>query len=175
MPAIWSIDGVEWTVPCKITRTAEVKASQISGILLNKAYFNDVLGTYMQYEIAIAVPLDQRPTYTAIYEKLTEPVDGHAFVLPYNTTTLQLTARVTNIKDIYVWLAGGGTYWKGIQFTIIGNNPTKTITLSQAINRGMTPLPAPMSPEDGDTYTYNATTGEWEETTPLDNADEIAY
>lgn len=171
----WSIDGVEWTVPCKITRTAEIRPSQISGFLLDKSYFNDVLGTYMQYDIAIAVPLDMRAAYTTIYEKLTESVDGHTFVLPYNQTTLQLTARVTNVRDIYVRMSGGGTYWKGIQFTIIGNNPTKTVTLAQAINRGMTPVPNAMYPENGDQYTYDASLGAWVKTTPYANADEIAY
>lgn len=173
--AMFSVDGLEWDIPCSITRTAELKASQISGILLNRAYFNDVLGTYMQYDIAIAVPFNMRPAYTAIYEKLTEPVDGHEFILPYNQTTLQITARVTNVKDVYVRLAGGGTYWKGIQFTVIANHPTKSMSLSGAISRGMTPLPNDIEAQDGDTYTYNATSGEWEKTSGYQDADNIAY
>ena len=40
---IWSIDGLEWNVPCQIERTSEMTPSEISGMLLDKSYFNDVV------------------------------------------------------------------------------------------------------------------------------------
>ena len=52
----FTVDGVEWNIPCTIERTAEITASEISGLLLNRNYFNDVLGTYMRYTISIAIP-----------------------------------------------------------------------------------------------------------------------
>ena len=46
---MFSVDGVQWDVPCRIVRTAEIAASEISGMLLDRTYFNDVLGTWMRY------------------------------------------------------------------------------------------------------------------------------
>jgi hypothetical protein len=35
------LDGMSWDIPCDIERIAEMKASEISGMLLDKSYFND--------------------------------------------------------------------------------------------------------------------------------------
>ena len=63
----WSIDGNAWNYPCTIQRVAEVTPSDISGMLLDKQYFNDVLGTWMKYTVTIAVPKDREEDYTTIY------------------------------------------------------------------------------------------------------------
>jgi len=168
-----TIDGVLWEIPCKITREAEIRPSEISGLLLDKSYFNDVIGTYMTYTISIAVPLNMRDQYAAIYEILTNPVDGHTFILPYNGSTATITGRVENVQDEYVRLAGGGAYWRGTQFTVIANHPTKYYSLSEALTRGRAPLPEVSVPHDGDTWHY--TDGAWVYGSGYDDADEIYY
>lgn len=168
-----TIDGIVWPIPCKITREAEIKPSEISGLLLDKSYFNDVIGTYMTYTISIAVPMDMRDQYAAIYEILTDPVDGHTFILPYNGSTVTITGRVENVQDEYVRLAGGGVYWRGTQFTVIANHPTKYYSLSEALTRGRAPLPEVSVPHEGDTWHY--TDGAWVYGSGYDDADEIYY
>ena len=56
----FTIDGTEYQMPCSIQRQAEVKASNLSGDLLDGTYYNDVIGTYMTYTIGIAVPIGMR-------------------------------------------------------------------------------------------------------------------
>lgn len=170
---MFSIDGLVWDIPCDIIRVSEVRASEISGLMLDKSYFNDVLGTYLRYTVKIAVPLNLRDQYTAIYEAITAPVDGHVFVLPYNRDNVTITARVESISDVYVRLQGGGVYWKGIQFDVIANHPTKTMTLGEAVDRGMTPLPPISDPDEGDTYTYS--NGEWVPGAEYEDADDIYF
>lgn len=153
---MFTIDGITWDIPCTITRTAEIKASDISGLMLDKSYFNDVIGTYMSYTIKLAVPNGKVTQYAEIYEALTNPVDGHTFVLPYNDDTLNLTARVANVSDVYVRLPGGGMTWRGISFTAIGINPTKVNTLDTVLSMGRAPVPVIAMPEIGDTYTYTS-------------------
>ncbi|MBO7670973.1 MAG: hypothetical protein J6S60_10335 [Oscillospiraceae bacterium] len=133
-----------------------MKESNISGMLLNGQIFRDILGTYYSYDIRLEMPLKNKGRYHSLIEQLSEPVDGHAFVLPYNTDTLQLTGKVEKPKDVWVKLPSGYTYWDGLAFTITANGPTKELSLSQAINRGLTPLPDVMEPAIGDTYTYTA-------------------
>lgn len=146
---IWSIDGIEWDVPCDIDRVSEITASDISGMLLDKSYFNDVLGTYLKYSIKIAVPFGMMNEYTDIYEALTEPVDGHTFILPYNETYVTITGRVTSVSDVYVLMPNGSTHWKGIKFDIVSNHPTKTRTLSEVLAVGMAPIPGKTQFPDG--------------------------
>lgn len=125
---IWSIDGFEWDFPCTVERTAEIQASDISGLLLDKTYFNDVLATYMKYDIRIEVPFNRIDEYNELYDKfLIAPVSAHEFVLPYVGGSITVVGRIDNISDVYVRTKGGGIHWNGIQFTVIGSHPTKDV------------------------------------------------
>ena len=106
---MFSVDGIQWTLPCDIERTAEMEASEISGMLLNKQYFNDVIGTYLRYTVRIVVPFGGEAEYSQLYEILTDPVDAHSFVLPYNRDNISITGRVERISDIYKRLPNGTT------------------------------------------------------------------
>lgn len=166
---MFTIDGLAWPVQCKIERIAEIRASDISGILLDKSYFNDVIGTYLSYTVSIAVPFGMEAAYNTIYEALTDPVDGHTFILPYGSGTVEITGRVANVKDTY-YKVSDGNYWEGCRFTIIANHPTKELSLGEVITRGAAPLPGGGSASMGSTYTYTAQG--WEE---LNNADTTGY
>lgn len=170
---MFSIDGVEYRVKCAATRGAEVRESDISGLLLNGQIFRDVLGTYFTYDIELEMPLKNKGRYSALIEQLTEPVDGHLFVLPYNTETLELTGKASDIEDVWKKLPSGYTYWDGLKFTIEPNAPTKAQTLQEAITRGLTPLPDVYDAEIGDTYTF--TSEGWVEASAFPDADTTAY
>lgn len=119
------LDGITWDFPCDIERIADMTASDISGLMLDKSYFNDVLGTYLSYTISLAVPFNLRSQYKDLYEAITNPISNHTLVVPYNDSTIEINARIESISDIYVQLANGGNYWKGIRFTAVSNYPTK--------------------------------------------------
>ena len=157
---MFTVDGLQWTIPCDIRRAAEVRASSISGLMLNGTYFNDVLGTYLKYTIKLVVPLNERAAFNPIYEKITDPVGHHTFTFPYNQTTVTVTGKAENIKDVFVRLPNGGQYWKGIEFDVTACAPTKTQTEAEAIAYGLPPLPLNVAPNVGDTYTWNGE--EWE-------------
>lgn len=170
---MFSIDGVEYRVKCTTTRSAEIKESSISGLMLDGSYFRDIHGTYYSYEIRLEMPLKNKGRYASLIEQLTEPVDGHQFVLPYNNETLLLTGKVEDPEDVYKELESGYTYWDGLQFSIAPNGPSKQMTLEEAISRGMTPLPDVLDPSIGDAYTF--TENGWELISSYDDADNTYY
>lgn len=135
------IDNIRWDVPCDITRTAEMQASEISGMLLNRNYFNDVIGTYMTYDITMAVPTTKMDEYARLYDVLTDPVASHRFVLPYNAGTIELEARVESVQDVYVYVTRAKQYWRGVSFSVIANHPTKAKTLGDVVMFGMYDVP----------------------------------
>ena len=169
---MFAIDGFEWPIPCDIKRSAEVKSSDISGYMLDGSYFNDVDGTYYDYELYFSYPLYDRDKYAAIYEALTEPVDGHAFVLPYNNSTIEITARVETVSDEQIETDSGFKFWRATRFGLYANAFSKQVSLSQVITRGRAPIPDAASPSVGDTYVWNGT--EWT-VTEFPDADDIAY
>ncbi len=137
---MFTIDGVTWAYPCDINREAQIQASDISGLLLDGSFFNDVIGTYMVYGVKISVPFGKESDYAGIYGLLTEPVDGHSFIMPYNGTTITITGRVDAVKDKY-YRDGDGQYWQNVEFNITANHPSRTMSLGDVISRGMSPLP----------------------------------
>lgn len=147
---MFSIDGLTWDVPCTVERTANITPSEISGMLLDKSYFNDVLGTYMEYTVQVAVPFGREDDWNTIYEALTAPVDGHTCVFPYNGSTINITGRVESVQDGWVRMPQSHNYWKAIRFTVISNAPSKTMSLSQVIARGRSPLPEIATAQVGD-------------------------
>lgn len=150
---MFTVDGVQWDVPCTISRVASLTASQISGMLLDKSYFNDVLGTWFQYNITMVVPIGQEADYNAIYEVLTDPVESHVFVLPYADTTIEITGRIVTVSDVYV-REGNVTRWRKTAFSIISNYPSKTLSLDEVISYGKNPFPDSIIVEEGDIYEY---------------------
>lgn len=170
---MFTIDGTRWPWPCSIERAAEVRSSEVSGLLMNRNYLNDVIGTYMQYTVSVAIPLNQRDRHTVLYEQLTEPVDGHVFVLPYNQTSVTVTGRVESVSDVYVRLANGGQYWKGLSFTVTANHPTKYKTWRTALNLGRAKVPEIAEHSEGDTWIW--VNGGWDLAVEYRNADEIQY
>ena len=167
---MFTVDGIEWTIPCDITRKSDVKASDISGMMLNGTYFWDDLGTYLSYEVKLVPNPGSMQEYYALFELLTAPNGVHTFILPYNGETVTLTAHVTAPQDVYVRMPNGAVYWKGCQFSLTSIAPTKEETLGEVIARGLPVLPDVSSPEEGDAYEWDGTG--W---VALEDADGIAF
>lgn len=170
-----SIDGVKLdAINLEISRVAEVKASEISGMMLDKSWFSDVLGTYLRYELTLKMPYRSSRQYNVLFELLTEPRPYHEFVLPYNDGEITLNARVEKISDVYTRMPGGKSYWKGLKVSVIANHPSKTLTLEESIAYGgAQPFPYDATEaEIGDLYEY--TVDGWQ-ATELDDADGKRY
>lgn len=155
----FTVDGQEWPIEARFERLADLQESDISGRLLDGSLFRDVLGTFYRWQVTLTVPFDKTAEYAQLYEILTEPVDGHTFVLPYNSTTLTVTAAVKELRDLRYPTADGGSYWAGCTFAIEANHPSKFMSLDQVLARGGTPLPELSEGTEGDTWRYDGANG----------------
>lgn len=167
---MWSIDGTEWDVPCTIERTSEMTSSEISGMMLDKTYFNDVIGTYLKYDIKLAVPKGWEHTYTELYKVLTDPIGVHVFVLPYSDGIVTINGRIDSVKDVYVRKPNGKMHWRGIAFTVQASTPTKMYELGELLQIGLPPLPNDSGAAEGTTYVY--VDGDWQY---IDDAEDNYY
>ena len=170
---MFTIDGMQWPVPCDIAREAQVTASEISGMLLDRTIFTDVLGTYMRYTVRFECPIGSENTYDALYEILSDPIANHTFVLPYGDGVLTFMGTVENVKDRWVRMPGGANHWAGATFDVVGSNPVKYQTLGDAIIRTTVQWPdIDTQPSTGDMWMWNGTT--WVRVT-YNNADITRY
>lgn len=170
---MFSIDGHEWPYPVDVSREADIRSTDLSGELMNGVYYNDVKGTYFNYTVKMAVPINKRGDITLYYDALTAPLSSHTFVLPYNQETVTLLGRVENVSDVYVRLPNGGTYWRGLQFTILASSPSKVVSDSDYYNRGIGVLPEAAIHNEGDTWIWH--NGRWELSASYKNADTTQY
>ena len=161
------IDDIQWNVPCKIERISEMRASDISGMLLNKQYFADVLGTFLGYNVSLYIPFGKEDEYTQIYEKLTEPVGSHTVIAPYNQSQIEIDGRIENVKDTLI-KRRNSNYWMEISFNITSNAPSKEMSLDEVIARGLPPLPDESDVPIGEAYIN--TTGGWVSLDDVDNS-----
>ena len=124
------IDGITYDMVVSVKRTAKVVSSDLSGVLLDGTYYNDVLYTTFEYLVKIAVPLGRESEYADMYEALTDPVSEHEFILPYNQTNISLRGRISVVDDEFF---GQTTHegqsvnlWRGISFRITSNHADKS-------------------------------------------------
>lgn len=136
-----SVDGYSWDVPCDLKRTATMAASDVSGMLLNGVYYKDVIGTYLTYDMTLAVPPEMDAEYDVLYDILTQPVDHHTFVLPYGRGTVELVAHIDAVKDVLVYTVSKKQYWRGVTCSISASHPTKVQGTADAIAYGISPKP----------------------------------
>lgn len=170
----FTVDGIEWPVKCKVVRTVELKESEVSGLMMDLTYRNVCIGKWLRYDLAIVCPFGMEREYNQLHDLLTQPVDGHVFVLPYGAGTVTITARVQNPRDT-LYENEQGNYWAGLELTVVANHPTSVMTLEESITRGFAPLPDIGGVQVGDIYEYTA--DGWEEYEPPSyiNGDEVYF
>ena len=170
---MFTVDGLQWPYPCDISRNAEIRATEVSGEMLDGVYYNDVKGTYYTYTVTMAVPIGQRDVVTNYYEKLTDPVSGHTFIFPYNQSTVTMIGRLEGVGDVFMRLPNGQKYWKGLRFTVLPNAPTQELSLGEVLSRGRQALPDVFQAAEGDTWVW--TNGAWALSSHYDSADAVQY
>ena len=131
-----NIDGTSYDIFVSVKRRARISSSEASGYLLNREYHNDVIGTYFEYQVKMVVPVGKESQYALLYDKLTDPVAYHTFVLPYNqpngNTTITIEGRIEVVNDEFVReytrLGVNTQEWRSITFNIVSNKPSKVPT-----------------------------------------------
>lgn len=121
-----SIDGITWDLNCKVVRTVTIEESNISGMLMNRAYFSDVIGSYLAYEVQFPLRSGDETSYDSLYETLTNATGEHTIILPYGQGHVTFTGRIKQVKDTLYRGQGGANYWLSDTFQFISNEPYKT-------------------------------------------------
>ena len=122
---MFSIDGLQFDMPCAISRKAVVESSNVSGTLIDGTYFSDVTATRLEYTITVAVPVGKEYDYAALYEALVSPVPEHSITVPYNQTDITFKARIESVSDSFYREENGTKIWRGTKFTCKGTEPYK--------------------------------------------------
>lgn len=122
-----TVDGVTYNIATSIKREVEIRESDLSGMLLDRSYHRDIVGSYLQYTISLAIPRGSEQEYSQLFEVLSNPVESHTFILPYNQGDKQVEGMVNSISDEYYKATDNGqvVIWRKISFVITSKEPYK--------------------------------------------------
>ncbi|MBE5867992.1 MAG: hypothetical protein E7293_03415 [Lachnospiraceae bacterium] len=84
----------------------------------------ELIGVYFNYQMAFGT-INDDDTYAALWDKLTEPVEFHDFVIP--TTNGQYTFRgyISSVSDEIYRITGKTAKYKGLRCKYISKKPAR--------------------------------------------------
>lgn len=89
----------------------------------------ELIGTFPKQQIRFGAPLNsaQRAAYTALWEKLSEPVEFHTVTVPdADGVDFTFLAYVSGLRRRLRKLQAAATYWKEMSVTFTAQGPKAT-------------------------------------------------
>lgn len=119
-----TIDGQTYNVPVKsMKRNAEFLYKYAERTMDGKLH-SELIGVYFNYKLEFgrATMAD----YAELWEKLTEPIEFHAIVIPDETGYLTFQAYFSNVSDEIFKIDGASRYVKSLTVNFIAQTPARS-------------------------------------------------
>lgn len=119
-----SIDGVAFNVPfISIKRSADfldkyAKRTEDGELKRN------LIGVYFNYQMSFGI-IDDDALYKKLWEKLTEPVEFHDFILPTTGGTFSFRGYVSKVEDEVEKILSDTTKFSGLQCKFLAQKPAR--------------------------------------------------
>lgn len=118
------IDGVTWNVPVVGLRRTGDFLDRYATRTTDGELKRKLIGVYFNYEITFGrMP---RAVHSALWEKLTEPVEFHTVTVPYNDTTYTFTAYFSNVGDELMRQTSAANYWGNLTVNFTAKSPARS-------------------------------------------------
>lgn len=118
------IDGVSFDIPMvSLKRTADVLDKYAKrtedGDLKRK-----IIGVYFNYQLTVGI-VNDGSTYTALWNKLTEPVEFHTIELPDANGTYSFVGYVSSVSDEYRKITTTSATFQGLTCKFTAKSPSR--------------------------------------------------
>lgn len=124
--ALFSIDGEEFNIPLvKVKRESSVLdkyATRTEGGDLQR----EIIGVYYNYTLTFPELNLDTEEYARLWDKITEPVEFHDFVVPSSDGEFSFTGYITTTGDELKRSRDGKNYWGGLSIKFIAKAPART-------------------------------------------------
>lgn len=118
------IDGVTFDIPLiSVKRTADFLdkyAERTEDGNLNR----ELIGVYFNYQMSFGT-IDDDATYEALWDKLTEPVEFHDFVLPTTKGFHAFKGYISGVSDEIERVLDDTAKFKGLQCKFVAKAPAR--------------------------------------------------
>ena len=124
--ALFSIDGEEFNIPLvKVKRESSVLdkyATRTEGGDLQR----EIIGVYYNYTLTFPELNLDTEEYARLWDKITEPVEFHDFVVPSSDGAFSFIGYITTTGDELKRSRDGKNYWGGLSIKFIAKAPART-------------------------------------------------
>lgn len=119
-----SIDGVSFDIPLiSIKRTADF-LDKYANRTEDGDLKRDLIGVYFNYQLNIGT-IDDADTYELLWNKLTEPVEFHDFLLPDLKGTYSFRGYISSVSDEIEKVLFTGAQFKGLTCKFTSKKPAR--------------------------------------------------
>ena len=123
---VFKLDGIDYNVSVVgLDRNFEVADTDATGRTADWKMHRDVVGTFYNYTLKIAVKNGDYDSYNRFYSSISSPDVSHDLVVPWNSETLRFAAYVTKGKDKLVLIKNGIQRWDGLSINFIAMEPQR--------------------------------------------------
>lgn len=123
--ALFSIDGEEFNIPLvSLKRESSVLdkyATRTEGGDLQR----EIIGVYYNYTLTFPNLNIDREEYDRLWQKVTEPVEFHNFIVPSSGGTFSFRGYITTGGDELKRSRDGKHYWGGLSIKLIAKAPAR--------------------------------------------------
>lgn len=124
--ALFKIDGQEFDIPLVgIQREASV-LDKYATRTENGDLQREIIGVYYNYTLTFPKLSLDTAEYAALWDKVTEPVEFHDFVVPDSEGSYSFKGYITVSGDTLVKVHNGKNYWGGLSIKFIAKSPART-------------------------------------------------
>lgn len=122
---LFSIDGETFDIPLvTVKRESSVLdkyATRTEGGDLQR----EIIGVYYNYTLTFPQLNLEREEYDRLWDKVTEPVEFHTFVVPSSSGTFSFKGYITTSGDELKRSRDGKHYWGGLSIKLIAKAPAR--------------------------------------------------
>lgn len=119
-----SIDGMSFDIPLiSIKRTADF-LDKYANRTEDGDLKRDLIGVYFNYQLNIGT-IDDADTYELLWNKLTEPVEFHDFLLPDLKGTYSFRGYISSVSDEIEKVLSTGAQFKGLTCKFTSKKPAR--------------------------------------------------
>jgi hypothetical protein len=118
------MDGVAYNVRVsKLTRKFSVQDTDKTGRTQDGEMYRDIVGTFYNYSMEVSQMDNDRESFDSFWEAISQPVESHVCVFPYNQTILTQKMYVTSGDQDLISKTADRTLWGGVSLNYIAMSP----------------------------------------------------
>ena len=118
------IDGILYDIPLVSIKRSGDFLDKYAERTEDGDLHRELIGVYFNYQMAFGT-IDDDSIYSALFDKLTEPVEFHDFSLPTTGGQFAFRGYVSSVSDEIEKILSGTAKFKGLQCKFVAKKPAR--------------------------------------------------